>query len=190
MFTDIVEETLRALTLASGILIAFLALIFASTFVTGKKSEMLASFRNWFSRHYLVLGFIVSLSATLGSLFYSEIMGFAPCVLCWYQRIFMYSQVVLFATAWFAKDGRVAVYSLTLSIVGGAIAAYHYLMQLDLVSAACSVVGYSASCSEYFAMSYGYITIPMMALTAFALLIVLGFSALRAQQRSAAPHLR
>lgn len=112
--------------------------------------------------------------ATLGSLFYSEVAGYEPCKLCWIQRIFMYPQVVLLITAFVKKRaGAMLFYTLPLSIIGGLIAVYHYLLQLGVVSgAACGVVGYSVSCAQRFVMSYGYITIPMMAITAFGLSII------------------
>jgi disulfide bond formation protein DsbB len=116
--------------------------------------------------------FFVALTATFGSLFYSDVLGYTPCKLCWFQRICMYPQVVLLAIAWWKKDSGVGKYSLSLSVIGIVLAVYHYYLQLGgdpLVP--CSTVGYSVSCSQRFILEYGYITIPMMALTAFALII-------------------
>jgi len=116
--------------------------------------------------------------ATLGSLFYSEIAGYEPCKLCWAQRIFMYPQVILLITA-FAKKraGAMLAYTLPLSVIGGLIAIYHYLLQLGVVSGvACGVVGYSVSCAQKFVLTYGYITIPLMAVTAFGLSVVAYFA--------------
>jgi len=112
--------------------------------------------------------------ATLGSLFYSEIAGYEPCKLCWFQRILIYPQVILLITA-FAKKraGAMLAYTLPLSVIGGLIAIYHYLLQLGVVSGvACSAVGYSVSCAQNFVMTYGYITIPLMAVTTFGLSII------------------
>jgi len=130
---------------------------------------------NFFGDKYLLFGFIVVLIATLGSLFYSEIAGYEPCKLCWFQRIFMYSQAFLLGLALYKKDMGIAPYSLLLSAIGAVIAAYHYLLQLNIVpSLPCSAVGYSVSCSQIFVMNFGYITIPLMAFTAFLLLAILG----------------
>lgn len=124
-------------------------------------------------KHYLLFGLIVSWSAMLGSLFYSDIAGYEPCKLCWFERIFMYPQAFLFATALYLKDKTIVTYSLVLSSIGAFIAGYHYLQQIGAVPALpCDALGYSTSCSQRFVMTYGYITIPMMALTAFLLLIL------------------
>lgn len=131
-----------------------------------------------FGRHALWMGLVISLMATLGSLYYSDILGYEPCKLCWYQRIFMYPQPFLFVLAlWRREPTRIWPYSTLLSIVGGAIALFHYYIQTStapLVTLPCSALGYSASCTQTFAVELGYITIPMMALTAFVLLVIAG----------------
>lgn len=128
-----------------------------------------------FLSHYgLIFAGMIALIATIGSLFYSEVMGFTPCTLCWFQRIFMYSQVIIFAVALLKKDRGIIDYSIALSCIGAFIAAYHYLLQLGIMpSVACSAVGYSVSCSAFFTMYFGYITIPLISLTAFVSIIVL-----------------
>ncbi|MDP3901099.1 MAG: disulfide bond formation protein B [bacterium] len=126
------------------------------------------------SRHALLLSFLIALTATLGSLFYSEVMGYEPCKLCWVQRIFIYPQVILLGMALVKKQRWILDYALALSVPGLFVAGYHYLLQRGLESSLpCSVVGYSASCSQRFVMEFGYITIPLMAFTAFALIIFL-----------------
>ena len=122
----------------------------------------------------LAFAFIVALMATAGSLFYSEVIGFEPCKLCWFQRIFMYPQVVLLGLALWKGDRRIAIYSVALSVIGAVIAGYHYLLQLGYVSALrCLTAGYSVSCSQKFVLQFEYITIPMMSLTVFLLIILL-----------------
>ncbi len=127
-----------------------------------------------FNKKSILFAFFVSLVATLGSLFYSEVIGFKPCKLCWFQRIFMYPQVILLGLAFLNKDKSIFRYILPMSIIGLLIALYHYLLQIGFVSgSSCNVVGYSASCSQRFTMNFGYITIPMMSLTAFSFIIIL-----------------
>ncbi len=130
----------------------------------------LGKYRSWVKKNALLFCFVTALLATSGSLFYSEVAGFEPCKLCWYQRILMYPQVILLAVAMKKKDRGMLDSILVLSVLGAGIALYHYLLQLDLVPALpCSAVGYSASCSQRFVMNLGYITIPMMALSAFVM---------------------
>ena len=134
-------------------------------------------FRRFPARFALPAAFIVALIATAGSLFYSEIAGYTPCELCWFQRILMYPQVILLGVALAVKDQKIMRYILWLSGIGAFIALYHYLIQLGFLPGACDVSGYSVSCSHRFVLEYGYITIPMMALTAFLLNILLSIRA-------------
>jgi disulfide bond formation protein DsbB len=129
-----------------------------------------SAFVSFFSSRSTLIGFVASASATLGSLTYSDVIGYAPCVLCWFQRIFMYPQVILSGMALHRRDLGLRAYGLVLSIIGGAIALWHYLGQLGFGTLPCSAVGYSVSCAERFVMQFGYITIPMMAFSAFALI--------------------
>ena len=124
-------------------------------------------------QHGMLLAFIVALTAVLGSLFYSEILGYEPCKLCWYQRIFIYPQVVLLGIALWKKDTHIIKYSLALAIIGGLIAINHYILQITNVSILpCSAVGYSVSCSKVFVLRFGYITIPLMAVSASVLMTI------------------
>lgn len=121
-------------------------------------------------KYALPLMFISALAATLGSLTYSDIIGYDPCKLCWFQRIFMYPQTLLLGIALLKKDTRIATYIFWLSLLGFVLALYHYLLQIGVATGApCSVVGYSETCSKRFVLQYGYITIPMMAATAFGI---------------------
>ncbi len=122
----------------------------------------------------MLFALIVASVAMLGSLFFSEVAGYEPCKLCWIQRIFMYPQVIILLIAILEKDARALVYSLALSSIGALIAGYHYLLQLGVAPPlSCGTVGYSVSCAEKFVMNFGYITIPLMAFTAFAMIIVI-----------------
>ncbi len=137
----------------------------------------------FFTANVLVLAFMVTFTATLGSLFYSEIALYEPCRLCWFQRIFMYPQVIIFAVALYKKTNDAFKYSIPLAIIGGLIAAYHYSIQLiglakPSFSDACSMTG--VSCVSTQILKFGYITIPLMSLTAFVLLLVFaGWQSLR-----------
>lgn len=169
-----ISGTLAILTLLGGLMaIALLAgLVFKDAPFRVKLSGQRA----------IAFAFFVALVATLGSLFYSDILGYTPCKLCWFQRIFMYPQVLLLGLALFRRDNRILDYTLWLSGAGGLIAAYHYAMQLGFVPGICATVGISVSCSQRFVLEYGYITIPMMALTAFALIFLTSLTAIRARR--------
>lgn len=131
-------------------------------------------FLDFIANNAYLFAFIIALTAMSGSLFYSEIAGFTPCILCWYQRILMYPQVILLAVALWKGDRKTADYHIVLSAIGAFIAAYHYLLQIGVLpELPCSATGFSVSCAQKFVMNFGYITIPMMALAAFLLIIIL-----------------
>lgn len=159
---------LSVLTIASQIVIV--GIILGSVF-------RLRWITDFFGKRALVFAFLVALSATAGSLFYSEVAGYEPCKLCWFQRIFIYPQVIILGVALVARDIRVRMYSVALSSVGALIAGYHYLLQLGIApNIPCAAVGYSISCAKNFVMNFGYITIPLMSLSAFVLILCLWFA--------------
>lgn len=151
-------------------LLSQIAVIVVVFLIIFKKGKPLLSF---LATHAILLSFIIVLTATLGSLFYSEIAGYEPCKLCWLQRICMYPMVIVFLMALINKERRAIDSTFILSIIGLCIAGYHYLGQFGLTSLPCSAVGYSVSCAKIFFLQFGYITFPLMALTAFLLVIVL-----------------
>lgn len=129
---------------------------------------------NFFSRKAFIVSFLVALTSMLGSLYYSDIAGYEPCKLCWYQRILMYPLVFLLGFALLRRRKDVTDYALLLSSMGSALSLYHYLLQIGVApSIGCEAIGYSVSCSQRFVYSYGYMTIPMMAFAGFTLITVL-----------------
>ncbi|OGI94427.1 hypothetical protein A3A03_03825 [Candidatus Nomurabacteria bacterium RIFCSPLOWO2_01_FULL_40_18] len=125
-------------------------------------------------KHFLTLGFILSLSAALFSLIYSEIVGFIPCSLCWYQRIFLFPLVFIFGSALWYKDRKIIRYTLPLICVGFIISiyqnfGYYFGNSSNLPCDASGVSCYQQLISEF----GGYISIPMLALTAFFALLTL-----------------
>lgn len=124
--------------------------------------------------NFLIL--LISLTATLGSLFYSEVALFTPCKLCWFQRIFMYSQPVINIISRLINDKKVYYYHLVLSFLGLLIAVFHYFVQWGIIDfQECATVGYSVSCTEKFTGEYSFITIPLMSATAFLAIVVVAF---------------
>jgi disulfide bond formation protein DsbB len=118
----------------------------------------------------LWLLFVVASIATGGSLFFSEIAGFIPCELCWYQRICMYPLSIISLLAALANDHRVARYLLPLPIVGTGVSTYHLLIENGVVKQeqAC-LISAPGGCATKWINEFGYMTIPTLALTAFLL---------------------
>lgn len=152
-----------------------LLLIFSALLIRESLSKHRLSVGSWLSSHALLLMLIVAFTATAGSLFFSEIAGWTPCRLCWYQRIFMYPQVLLLGLALWKQDRKIAVYILLLSITGAVFAIGHYGEQVYAAlhpiafdpSKPCDTSGVSCAKTPFF--NFGYITIPLMAFTAFLL---------------------
>ena len=123
------------------------------------------------TKNALQISFFVALAATFGSLFYSEIAGFPPCDLCWFQRIFMYPQVLILGLAWWKKEERILDYSLILLGIGAIFAVYHnYIYYSVQITTFCSI---TSPCTQRYVTGFSYITIPLMALTAFLLMGIL-----------------
>ncbi|MBP1968991.1 disulfide bond formation protein DsbB [Virgibacillus natechei] len=114
----------------------------------------------------------VSFIAVAGSLFYSEVIGYEPCELCWIQRIFMYPLVVIYGVAAIKKDISIALPGLILSGIGILISIYHYSIQkiptLQAAGDACGTV----SCNVQYVNYFGFITIPFLAGIAFIIIFV------------------
>ncbi len=109
----------------------------------------------------------VSLIATLGSLYFSEIKGFIPCELCWYQRISMYPLVLILGIATFQNDLKAFRYVLPLSLLGGSISVLHYLEQKIPGFGGFKPCVNGVPCNTEYINWLGFITIPFLALIAF-----------------------
>jgi disulfide bond formation protein DsbB len=114
------------------------------------------------------LALVPALTAMLGSLYYSEIAGFFPCTLCWYQRILMYPLSLIILVGIIKQDDYLPSYVLPLSITGIFVSSYHYLIERGVFAESSSCVG--VSCAIKYVEYFGFITIPFMALTAFILI--------------------
>lgn len=124
---------------------------------------------------YLYSAWLVSVIATLGSLYFSEIRGFIPCELCWYQRILMYPLAVILGIATFQTDFGIKRYVLPLAAIGWCISFYHYLVQKVPDFAAVKPCVNGVPCNTQYINWAGFITIPFLALTAFTLIIIFMF---------------
>jgi disulfide bond formation protein DsbB len=128
------------------------------------------------SKYALSLYASVAIIGTLGSLFYSMIAGFIPCTFCWYARVLLFSQAVIFAIAWYrtwmhkVASGEVLLYGGVLSLIGSCITFYHYYGQRfnQELLGNCEAAG--VSCGKLYFVNFGYITLPFLAFTIFILL--------------------
>jgi disulfide bond formation protein DsbB len=149
-----------------GLVVGFLALV-------GVRGP-LDAIRNLLWGYELWGAFVVASVATGGSLFYSQIAGFIPCEFCWFQRVLMYPLSILTLLIAARGDNRAARYLLPLPIVGAGTSIYHMLIERDVIKEpkTCSIK-VPGGCGTNWIVnhSFGYLTIPTLALTAFLLLI-------------------
>jgi disulfide bond formation protein DsbB len=120
----------------------------------------------------LLLAWVAALIATIGSLYFSEVLHYIPCTLCWYQRIFMYPLAIILGVAFYRNDKGITKYTLSLSIIGMIISGYHsalqkipYLQQFEMCTT-------GVPCSKDYINWLGFITIPILAFIAFTIITV------------------
>jgi disulfide bond formation protein DsbB len=164
---------------ALGIVVGVLALL-------GVRGP-LDAIRNLLWGYELWGAFVVAAIATGGSLFYSQIAGFIPCEFCWFQRMMMYPLSILTLLIAARGDNQAARYLLPLPIVGAGTSIYHMLLEHHVIKepGACTLTGGGCTANWIALHSFGYLTIPTLALTAFLLLI--GFLVLASTGESEVP---
>jgi disulfide bond formation protein DsbB len=171
----VVHDTIVALAglgVAGQVVGALLVLVGALA-VFGVRAP-LRMLRHAIEGYELWLAFLVASIATGGSLFFSEIAHFVPCELCWFQRICMYPLSILTLLAALADDRRAARYFLPLPVAGAGVAVYHLLVENGVVkqSQTC-LISAPGGCATKWIEEFGYVTIPVLALTGFALTFAL-----------------
>ncbi|MEK5069657.1 disulfide oxidoreductase [Sporosarcina sp. FSL K6-1508] len=118
----------------------------------------------------LYVAWVVSLVAMFGSLYFSEIKGYIPCELCWYQRIFMYPLTLILGIGTFQNDSSVKKFVIPLALIGGSISFMHYLEQKIPGFGGIKPCVSGVPCSSQYINWFGFITIPFLALVAFVII--------------------
>lgn len=117
-----------------------------------------------------LIPWVISIAATFGSLYMSEIMKFVPCNLCWYQRILMYPLVILFGFGFFTKDKNILKYTYPMILIGNIMSFYHYGIQKLGFYHPMNVCSNGISCSGIYIQWFGFVTIPLLSFIAFTIL--------------------
>lgn len=160
-YVEIINKILSLGTIFLQVVILLIAINFI--FNRSRNNKILLFFKNY----TFYLGFLAALGAVLLSLFYSEIVGYPPCDLCWIQRIFLYPQLVLFGMELYKKEKSIIDFSLIFAILGSITSIYHIFVEGGMISSAVCADPSSGgvSCSVRYIYEFGYITMPIMALT-------------------------
>jgi disulfide bond formation protein DsbB len=171
--TDTVSLVLAALALLLQGLLALLAVVGLLALVWPRARGWLREGRATLLGGEVWLAWVVALVATLGSLYFSEIADFVPCRLCWFQRIAMYPLAAVLLVAAVRRDHRAAfAYGIVFPVAGAIVSIYHLYIEAnpEAESASCKV---GVPCSVKWIDEFGYVTLPMLALTAFLTIAVL-----------------
>lgn len=164
------NNNLSILTIAGGAI----AILWFLSLIYEWRTKKEITFLKKISKHMLLLGFLVSLTGTVISLYYSDYLGILPCGLCWLQRVFLYSQVFLFGLALKRGDNNIFGYSLLLSTVGIIIALYHHYLQMgysELIP--CPAIASTVNCDKPTFVEFGFVTFPLMGVVLFSILILI-----------------
>lgn len=122
----------------------------------------------------LIFGaWLIAACATLGALFFGEVMKLPPCSLCWYQRIFMFPLALLLPIGLFPLDRKVVRYALPLAVIGGMFAAFHLLLIAGVIPESIKPCSRGVPCSEKVIEWFGFVTIPLLSAAASASIITL-----------------
>ena len=160
------------LTVAANVFVLVAVVLAVSARFSEGAASALRWLRDMVDGASLALAAVVALVATLGSLYLSEVANFPPCQLCWYQLIAMYPLPVILGIAAWRRDFGIRPYAIALAAIGGAISIYHYQLERfpSQSSLSCSV---DVPCTTVWIWRFHYVSIPFMALSAFALIVTL-----------------
>jgi disulfide bond formation protein DsbB len=120
----------------------------------------------------------ITSTAMIGSLYFSESVGYAPCKLCWYQRIAMYSIAIISFVAALRKDNGIARYTVVLAPIGLLVSTYHYLLEWGVINES-SVCSLDVPCTSIWFREFGFVTLCFMAGTAFIATIAFSIALMR-----------
>ena len=168
-YLEIVNKTL---SLGTIFLQAVILMILVTLILFRKRDNPLLLF---FKKYTFLFGFLGALGAFALSIFYSNFVGFPPCELCWIQRIFLYPQLILFGMELYKRDRSIVDFSIVFAILGSITSIYHiYVEAGGTRGLACADPSHGGvSCAVRYIYEFGYVTMPIMALTLSLFIIVL-----------------
>lgn len=152
---EIVTALLALVALGGSLLLALTRLLAGPFPALGRLGADVATMSLW-------LAAAVALGATAGSLYFSEVAQFAPCKLCWFQRILVYPQALLLTVAAARRDQAVRVYSVPLALLGAGVSVYHYLIEWfpTWERTSCAV---DVPCTAVWFRQFGFVSLSFMA---------------------------
>lgn len=128
--------------------------------------------KSFLKENLLLVAWVTALFAMVGSLYFSEVLKFPPCVLCWYQRVFMYPLVFIIGVGILKRDQHLPYYVLPLSLIGGVIGLYHNLLYYSVIPESAAPCISGVSCTTKFIEYGGFITIPFLSFVSFVVITI------------------
>jgi disulfide bond formation protein DsbB len=177
--TDAVSTALAAAAVVVQAILALVLVVAVAAIWSPRARRLLVTARDTLLGGEVWLAWVFALTATAGSLFFSEYSDVIPCRLCWFQRIGMYPLAAILLVAAIRRDSRgAALYGLPPAVFGALVSIYHIYIEHhpEAESASCKIGG--GSFTTDWIDKLGYITIPVLALTAFTAIITLLLAAL------------
>ncbi len=172
MSVDTVERFYAILAIAAVVGMFLLGAVRVSALASDSALDIYASIARAIEARAVAAAWVVAALATAGSLYFSEVAGFVPCTLCWYQRIAMYPLVVILGLAVIKRQRRSPTGVVALALIGALIAGYHVALEWvpSLDTGACAI---STPCTYVWFRVFGFISLPTLALIAFLSIVVL-----------------
>ncbi len=127
--------------------------------------------KNFITKNALYLALLQCIAALLGSLYFSEILHYPPCVLCWWQRIFIYPLIITLIVGIVRRDKSVYAYVLPAAILGWCVNVFHNLLYYKLIPETLAPCSAGISCTTKFVEYFGFITIPFLGFIGFSVVI-------------------
>lgn len=176
MFIDLLKNILDTFFGVGALLLIVTSVV--ALVILIKKPVAFSKAIGHMARYASMYGIVLALLAFIGPLTYSEIIEYAPCKLCWFQRIAMFPQLVILAVALWNSDKNYWRYILILSSIGLCFSLFHYGLQMGLpITTECATVGQSGSCASLYVNTFGFVTMPFMAASVFIAQIILSLYA-------------
>jgi disulfide bond formation protein DsbB len=168
-YVNVINKILALGTIFLQVIILLILLNFI--FFKKRNNKILLFFKDY----TFYLGFLVALGAFTLSLFYSGVVGYPTCELCWIQRIFIYPQVILFGMELYKRERAIVDFSIVFAVLGSLVSIYHiYVESGGTRGLACADPSNGGvSCAVRYIYEFGYVTMPIMCLTASLFIIVI-----------------
>ena len=167
---DTATNFFLVLTIVADVVIGAAVLLGVAALVSRSARRAWRSLGRTIGDQAALVGFLVALVTTAGSLYYSEHLGFIPCELCWYQRIAMYPLTVILGVGWLRRDTRVWITATPFVAVGAPLSLYHWLVERVPSFAESSSCSVAAPCSAPYFEKLGFVTLAWMCLSSFLLI--------------------